>query len=160
PEYKKLVAGEYGAGLFDVDFKTAAEAARGTINAWVEKETKEKIKNLLPEGSVTGLTRLVLTNAIYFKGDWLNPFKKETTKDLPFMMADGTKADAPLMFRVGGYLYSENDAFQVLDMPYTGKRISMTVILPKKADGLPAVEKVLTADKLAETLKTLRFEKE
>ncbi|MBA4186943.1 MAG: hypothetical protein C0467_02890 [Planctomycetaceae bacterium] len=160
PEYKTLVSDSYAAGLFDVDFISAAEAARGTINSWVEKETREKIKNLLPVGSVTADTRIVLTNAIYFKGDWQTPFEKKQTKDLPFTQADGTKADMPLMHRVGGYLYSENDTLQVLDMPYTGRRVSMTVILPKKADGLPAVEKDLTEDKLASLLKTLRFEKQ
>jgi len=159
-EYKKFVATDYSAGLFDLDFISAAEASRGTINAWVEKETNQKIKNLLPQGTVTSDTRLVLTNAIYFKGDWTDPFKKEQTKDLPFTTADGKKTDAPLMHRVGGYLYAENDGFQVLDMPYTGRRVSMTVVLPRKADGLAAVEKDLTAEKFAATLKTLRFEKQ
>jgi serpin B len=160
PEYKKLVTDAYSAGLFDVDFLSASEEARGTINAWVEKETRDKIKNLLPQGSVTRDTRLVLTNAIYFKGDWQDPFKKEQTKDLPFTTADGKKVDAPLMHRVGGYQYAETDAFQVLDMPYTGRRISMTVILPRKADGLAGIEKDLNAEKLAATLKTLRHEKQ
>jgi serpin B len=160
PEYKTLVTTAYGAGLFDLDFISAAEEARGTINTWVQKETKDKIKDLLPRGTVTRDTRLVLTNAIYFKGDWQDPFKKEATKDLPFTPADGKTVDAPLMFRMGGYNYAETDAFQVLDLPYTGRRISMTVILPRTADGLPAVEKELTGDKLAATLKTLRFEKQ
>lgn len=160
PEYKKLVADAYSAGLFDVDYLSAAEEARGTINAWVEKETREKIKNLLPQGSVTRDTRLVLTNAIYFKGDWQDQFKKDATKDLPFTLADGKKVDAPLMHRVGGYRYAENEAFQVLDLPYTGRRVSMTVILPRKADALPAVEKEITAGKLSATLQSLRFEKE
>ena len=160
PEYKKLAADDFGAGLFDVDFKTAAEAARATINAWVEKETREKIKDLLPRGSVTGMTRLVLTNAIYFKGDWRDKFKKEQTKDLPFTTADGKKADAPLMHRVGRYLYAETDGYQVLDLPYAGNRVSMTVVLPRKPDGLPAVEKELTGEKLAAVLKGLRPEKE
>jgi serpin B len=160
PEYKKLVATDYGAGLFDVDFISAPDEARGTINLWVEKETKEKIKDLLPRESVTRDTRLVLTNAIYFKGDWQDPFKKEATKDLPFTTTGGKTVEAPLMYRTGGYSYAENDGFQVLDMPYSGKRISMTVILPRKADGLPAVEKELTGDKLAATLKTLRMEKQ
>jgi serpin B len=160
PEYKKLVSTEYRAGLFDVDFIGNPEASRGTINQWVEKETKDRIKNLLPQGSVTRDTRLVLTNAIYFKGDWQDPFRKEATKDLPFTTADGTKVTAPLMFRVGRYLYGETDTFQVIDMPYTGRRISMTVVLPRKVDGLPAVEKQLTADKLTETIQNLRFERE
>lgn len=160
PEYKKIVATDYAAGLFDVDFKGNAEAARATINQWVEKETREKIKDLLPAGSITALTRLVLTNAIYFKGDWQDPFDKKATKDLPFTTADGKKINTPLMFRQGRYLYAENDAYQVLDLPYTGRRISMTVVLPRKVDGLPAVEKELTAAKLAETLKGLRPERE
>ena len=158
PEYKKLVSHFYSAGLFDVDFKSDPEAARGTINAWVEKETKDKIRELLGRGVVTAATRLVLSNAIYFKVDWQNPFKKEATKDLPFTTADGKKTDTPLMFRIGSYPYAETDTFQALDLPYVGQRISMTVILPKKADGLPAVEKELTEAKLAETLKSLRYE--
>lgn len=160
PEYKKLVSTEYGAGLFDVDFLGNPEASRGTINAWVEKETRDKIKNLLPQGTVTRDTRLVLTNAIYFKGDWQDPFKKENTKEQPFTTAQGTKVPTPLMFRVGKYLYGETDSFQVLDLPYSGNRISMTVVLPRKVDGLPAVEKSLTADRLAETLRNLHFERE
>jgi serpin B len=160
PEYKKLVATDFGAGLFDVNFKGNAEAARGTINAWVEKETHEKIKNLLPMGTITGFTRLVLTNAIYFKGNWADPFKKNMTKDAPFILADGTKKTAPLMFRVGAYSYAETPGYQVLDMPYHGRRVSMTVILPQKPDGLPAVEKELTGAKLADVLKGLRYQKE
>ena len=159
-EYKKLVSDAYSAGLFDVDFLSAPEEARGTINSWVMKETRDKIKDLLPPGSVTRDTRLVLTNAIYFKGDWQAPFEKKATKDLPFTLADGTKVEVPLMYRVGSYLYAENDAFQVLDLPYTGRRISMTVILPRKPDGLPAVEKDLTGGKLDAALKTLRYERE
>jgi serpin B len=159
PEYKKLVASSYAAGLFDVDFISAAEAARGTINTWVEKETKEKIKDLLPRGVVTQNTRLVLTNAIYFKGDWLHKFEVKDTKELSFTLADGKKIDSPLMHRVGDYSYAENDAFQVLDLPYAGRRISMTVILPRKADGLAAVEKELTGEKFAMVLKSLRSQK-
>ena len=160
PDYKKLVATDYAAGLFDVDYKGDAEAARVTINTWVEKETREKIKDLLPKGSVTGLTRLVLTNAIYFKGDWAEQFKKDATKPAPFLLANGTKAEAPLMHRVGAYTYAETDGYQALDLPYVGKRLSMTVILPRKPDGLPAVEKELTGDKLSAVLKSFRFEQE
>src|SRR5262249_10274368 len=74
-EYKAHLSANFAAGLFDVDFGNS-EQARSTINSWVEKETKEKIKELLRKGSVGSDTRLVLTNAIYFKGDWLAPFKK------------------------------------------------------------------------------------
>ena len=160
PEYKKLAATDFGAGLYDVDFKGNAEAARAVVNAWVEKETHDKIKELLPQGSVTIDTRLVLTNAIYFKGDWQTPFEKKATKELPFTLASGKKAEMPLMHRVGGYLYAEADGYQMLDLPYAGNRVSMTVILPKKPDGLTAVEKELTGDKLGAALQGLRFEKE
>jgi serpin B len=160
PEYKTLVTTNYGAGLFDVDFRTAPEEARGTINDWVAKETRDKIKDLLPQGTVTRDTRLVLTNAIYFKGDWQDPFKKEATKDLPFTTTGGKAVPAPLMHRSGGYQYAETDAFQVLDLPYAGKRISMTVILPRAVDGLAAVEKELTGEKLNATLKILRMERQ
>ncbi|MCS6866779.1 MAG: serpin family protein [Gemmataceae bacterium] len=160
PEYKTLVATDFAAGLFDVDYQTDPETARATINTWVEKETRDKIKNLLPPGSITMLTRLVLTNAIYFKGDWDVQFKKEDTKEQPFILADGTKKNTPLMFRVGGYNYAETDRYQVLDLPYVGKRISMTVILPRKPDGLPAVEKELTGAQLTTLLQSLRYEKQ
>ncbi len=159
PEYKTLVSTDYAAGLFDVNFKTDAETARTTINRWVEKETREKIKDLLPKGTVTNDTRLVLTNAIYFKGDWEVKFKKENTKELPFTLASGNKVDLPLMHRVGQYAYAETNSYQVLDLPYVGKRMSMTVILPKKADGLNTVEKDVAANKLSEMLKGLRLEK-
>ena len=159
PEYKKLAANDYSAGLFDVDFISAPEPARQTINAWVEKQTQDKIRDLLPREAITRDTRLVLTNAIYFKGAWLTPFKKEQTKDLPFSLSPDKKVMAPLMHRVGGYRYAENDTFQTLDMPYFGRRISMTVVLPRKVDGLAAVEKEMTPQKLAETLRGLQQEK-
>lgn len=160
PEYKKLVAEAYLAGLYDVDFASAPEPARATINAWVEKETRQKIRELLPPRSITPLTRLVLTNAIYFKGDWQNPFEKSQTKDLPFTRADGTKVPTPLMYRVGGYGYLENDTFQVLQLPYAGRRISMVVILPRKPDGLPVVEKELIGPNLTTLLNNLGYERE
>lgn len=160
PEYKKLVSADYGAGLFDVDFKSAAEESRQKINGWVEKETRDKIKNLLPMGTITAMTRLVLTNAIYFKGDWQDPFKKEATRDLPFTLTGGKKVEAPLMHRVGAYGYAENDRYQLLDMPYNGRRISMTVLLPRKTDGLPALEKEMTGESLAAALRTIRNEKQ
>ncbi|MBM3982451.1 MAG: serpin family protein [Planctomycetes bacterium] len=159
-EYKNLVATDYGAGLFDVDYLADAEAARTKINKWVEAETRDKIKDLLPKGTVTVDTRLVLTNAIYFKGDWETQFKKDQTKPAPFLLANGTKAEAPLMFRGGAFSYAETDGYQVLDLPYVGKRLSMTVILPRKPDGLPAVEKALTGDKLGTALKELHYEKD
>lgn len=160
PEFKKAAADDFGAGLFEADYKADPEAARAAINAWVEKQTHEKIKDLLAKGHVNPLTRLVLTNAIYFKGNWKEAFKKADTKDAPFATADGKKATVPLMYRDGAYEYAETDTYQMLDLPYVGGRVSMTVILPRKPDGLAAVEKELTGEKLTTALKKLGHERE
>jgi len=158
-DFLKLVNDNYGTGLNQVDFKGAADQVRGTINAWVEKETRDKIKDLLQQGDVTSDTRLVLTNAIYFKGDWAGPFKKELTKVEPFHLTADKKADAPLMHRMGEYKYLDGESFQALELPYSGKHLTMVVLLPKKVDGLADSEKDLTADKLAGWVKGLREQK-
>jgi serpin B len=148
-DFLKLTKDNYGAGLNDVDFAGATEQARKTINAWVEKETQDKIKELIKEGVLDTDTRLVLTNAIYFKGDWASQFKKDRTKDEPFLLGGDKKTTAPLMHQEGEFGYYDGGSFQVLEMPYVGKDVTMVVLLPKKADGLAALEKDLTADKLA-----------
>ncbi|HVS37078.1 MAG TPA: serpin family protein [Gemmataceae bacterium] len=149
PDFLKLVKEDYGAGLSELDFKTDHEGARKTINSWVEKQTNDKIKDLLHEGDLTDLTRLVLTNAIYFKGNWVSQFKKDATTDAPFQLGGGKTAKAPLMFQTSRCGYMETAAFQALEMPYGNGDLSMVVLLPKKVDGLADLEKDLTADKLA-----------
>jgi serpin B len=158
-DFLKLVNNNYGAGLNEVDFKNATEQARGAINAWVEKETRDKIKDLLHPGDLTADTRLVLANAIYFKGDWANQFKKDQTKNEPFHLDADKKADVPLMHQTGEYNYLDGDAFQALELPYSGKNLTMVVLLPKKADGLADFEKDFTADKLATWIGKLRNQK-
>jgi serpin B len=157
-EYKKLLQQDFGAGLFDVDFISQPEQARNTINKWVENETREKIKDLIPPGAITPLTRAVLTNAIYFKGDWLSQFDKKKTQEQPFTRLDGSQVKVPLMYQSNpkDCLYAETPDLQVLDLPYTGKRLSMTILLPRKHDGLPDLEKQLRAEKLTQILGALR----
>jgi serpin B len=145
----------YDAGLNTVDFHQP-EAARLTINRWVEEKTKDKIKELFASGSLGPANRLVLTNAIYFKGKWADPFKKENTKDEPFKLADGGTVSAPLMRRGGNYRYMAADGVQAVDVPYVGGKIAMLVVLPA-AGGLPAVEKALTVDKLTAWTSRLKF---
>ena len=84
PEFLKVLKDNYGAGLSELDFAADTDGARKTINAWVEKETRDKIKDLLKAPLPSRDTKLVLTNAIYFKGNWAEQFKKEATKDAPF----------------------------------------------------------------------------
>lgn len=157
-EFKRLVADHYRAGANDAEFVGDPDGARKAINLWVQKQTRDVVKDLIPPDVVTALTRMVLTNAIYFKGQWAGPFDKPSTKPQPFHLAGGGTADAPLMYRMGPHRYAEGDGYQVLDLPYRGDRVSMTVFLPAKPDGLPALEKALTADRLAEDLGRLRTE--
>ena len=138
----------YGASVTPLDFREL-EPARKTINTWVEDKTNQKIKDLIPSGTLDAMTRLVLVNAIYFKGKWSSPFKAEVTRDAPFRLPSGQTVQAPLMFQKEHFHYGANDDLQVLEMPYAGDDLSMLVLLPKKADALAALENNLTAANLA-----------
>ena len=143
-----VTRGNYGAGLQEVDFAGDTEAARQAINDWVEKETREKIKDLLLKGDVGRETALVLTNAIYFKGEWASQFRKYWTRPGPFTLSDGSKVEVPMMHQSGEFPYMETEDLQVLELPYVKGHLSMIVLLPRKVDGLGALEASLTADKL------------
>jgi serpin B len=108
------------------------------------------------EGVIKSNTTMVLTNAIYFKGQWAEQFDKKQTRDAPFRLADGKTVTVPLMHRSSTYRYGWFDGVQVVELPYKGGDLSMVVVLPEKPDGLPAVEKQLTADQLAKWLAGLR----
>ena len=123
-----------------------------TINQWVEQQTEDKIKDLLQPGVVSSGTRLVLTNAIYFKADWNAQFKKADTKEEEFHLAAGETVRAPLMHREGRFNYFNGGTFQVLEIPYTGAELSMIVFLPNEAGGLSALEQTLTPSKLRQWL--------
>jgi len=145
PEFLKLTSDNYGAGLNHVDFKNATEAARVTINQWVEQQTEQKIKDLIAPGVLDERTRLVMTVAIYFKADWETRFNKEQTKDKEFHVSAAKTITAPLMHRTGEYNYFDGQSFQALEIPYKNKDLSMIVFLPKDADGLAAFEASMTA---------------
>jgi serpin B len=156
PEFLALTQDNYGAGLREVDFAGAAEPARRTINAWVEKETGDKIKDLIRPGVLAGDTRLVLTNAIYFKGDWASQFKKDRTREEPFHVSADKTVPMPLMHQGGRFKHFDGGNFQALELPYAGKDLAMVVLLPRKVYGLADFEKTLTADNLAGWLDKLR----
>ncbi|XP_043117308.1 leukocyte elastase inhibitor-like [Puntigrus tetrazona] len=149
----------YEAGLEKVDFKKNSEAARTNINKWVEKKTQEKIKDLLPPRSVSEMTKLVLVNAIYFKGNWEKKFKKEATTDGQFKLNKTQTKPVKMMHQKSKFplaLIPEIDS-QVLELPYVGKNLSMLIILPNKIQdqttGLQKLEKALTYEKLMEWTK-------
>ena len=145
----------FGAGLSRVDFRDT-EQARAIINAWVERETHEKIRNIVPSGLPTSDTRLVLVNAIYFKAAWLEPFNEHSTADMPFIVAADQTVTAATMQRTGEYRYGEVDDLQILELPYRGRDTSLIVVLPRATDGLPDVESRLDAAQFSRWSKSLQ----
>jgi serpin B len=156
PSFAKLVEDRYGGHLERVNFVQAAEKARQTINAWVGKQTNGKIKDLIGPGLLDRMTRLVLTNAVYFKGTWVSQFQKEGTRDEPFTLLGGGKVQVPMMNQQAGFAYGEADGLQVLEMPYVGQELSMVVLLPKEPAGIGALEKALTAENVSKWLSAVR----
>lgn len=145
PEFQQIAKGSYGAALEELDFKRAPETARRTINVWVERQTQDKIKDLIREGVLQPDTVLVLTNAIYFKGAWVNAFLEPATQPADFMGgAKGAARPVPLMRQQNIYRYLEGATYQVLELPYQAHELSMIICLPRRVDGLGDVEKTLT----------------
>jgi serpin B len=145
------LAREYGAGMRVVDYVAATEAARRQINAWTSRQTQDRIPEIIPEGVLDQLTRLVLVNAIYLKAPWETPFEDSLTKKRPFIRADGSRVDVDMM---SGLLeaasYGRVADAHVARLPYAGGDVAMSIVLP---DGdLAAWEAGLTADALTEAL--------
>lgn len=128
-EFLVLLAEQYDAGMHLVDFVGAAETARHTINDWVEEETEGRIVDLIPEGAITGLTRLVLVNAIWFKANWSEQFSPDDTEDGPFTRLDGSITTVPLMHRSGRIEFATDDGYLAARLPYAGSA-SMLVVVP------------------------------
>ena len=186
-DYFDKISGLYKTGgVFEVDFKSAAEEVRQQINSWVEEKTKERIKDLIPEGALGSLTRLVLVNAIYFKGEWSVPFEEKDTQDLDFTMADGTIQKKPIMinnglkegsyaaFNADGSFYKTParvelgskktftpgpDGFAMAELPYKGNDLSMVIISPNDPAGLKAVEEKLNAENVSSWIAALQKRK-
>jgi len=156
PSFTGLVEAEYGGKLQALDFVTAAEPARQTINAWVEKQTNGKIKDLISRGVLNAMTRLVLTNAIYFKGNWARQFEPDRTQEAPFTLTDGKKVQVPMMNQKASFGYAETEHLQVLELPYVGEELSMVILLPKETNGIATLEEQLRAEDLALWVKRVR----
>lgn len=124
-----VLSRNYDAGVSRLDFIHAFEPARMTINAWVEEQTKDKIQDLLPMGSITDATRLVLVNALYFYGSWATPFKREATQDAMFTTLAGSAVQVPTMGQQARFSYSKGDGFELAELPYLSQ-MSMTIVLP------------------------------
>lgn len=149
-EYLELVRKHYEGGFRTVDFANQSEASRELINQWVAQKTADKIKDLIPPRALTPLTRLVLTNAIYFKGDWAVRFKPEMTKEMPFFVGPAQSVPVPMMRQTSRFKFAETDEAKVLELPYVGNELSMVLVLPKAE--IAAWEKTLTAVQVNEWL--------
>ena len=154
--YLDLLAQNYGAGLRLQDFIKNPDQSRQTINQWVSDQTEARIKDLLPPGSVTNMTRLVLTNAIYFNAAWQSQFQKSSTKDGQFTLINGTKVTVPMMYQMKNFNYAEGDNYQAIELPYDGNELSMVIVLPR-ADQYKAYESALNYQQVAGIIQNLKI---
>jgi len=142
--FQEDVAEFYDGAFHEVDYVTLPNEAVNTINAWVSDKTGARIKDLVNREIITPDTRLVLTNAIYFKGKWEKEFKKADTRNEDWFGPKGIRK-VPMMHRKGDYLYCEGDGFQAVDLPYQGGQLSLLVVLPTNKADLTALETKLSA---------------
>ena len=149
PDFLDVLAENYGAGMRPLDFAGAPEESRARINDWIAEETEDKVKNLLPPGTIDPSTRLVLTNAIYFNASWHWRFNKRQTKVGPFHLEGGGSVDVPMMTETSDdfYGYAKGDGYQAVDVPYAWREMSMTILLPDEG-ALGELEDSLNADLL------------
>lgn len=183
--YRDAIEKFYRTGAFlPANFIGAYDEERQRINVWVEEQTQDRIKDLIPENGLDSLTRMVLVNAIYFKGEWATPFLEKHTKPADFSLADGSRVKAPIMrahglgggrygaFNADGTIfdtptdiptrgnkpqcYPARGGFTVASLPYKGEALSMVLLAPVSNDGLPAIEDKLTAGNLSGWIKALK----
>jgi serine protease inhibitor len=149
------LAENYDAGLQLLDFIRAPEPSRVTINDWVAEQTKDRIQDLIPQGAIDSLTRLVLTNAIYFKARWEETFSEALTHDENFHLLDGAAVSVPMMHQTADFGYAAGEGVQAVEMAYEGRELSMLVLLPD-AGTFDAFEKRLdtgVVDQLTEQVR-------
>jgi serpin B len=163
------LAENYGAGLNLLDFAGAPEVARLAINEWVSEQTEEKIQDLLPAGAIDTMTRLVLTNAIYFNAAWLMPFRERNTEEGLFYPLEGKPVNVPMMQQTELFAHGEGEGFQALELPYDGRELSMLILLPEpgmfetfeqdlSATRLQDIVQKLTMTRIALTMPRFKFE--
>ena len=155
-KFLDILAENYGAGLRPLDFAKAPEESRITINNWVSDQTEGRIEDLIPQGLIDTLTRLVLTNAIYFNAAWQYPFEEEMTKDGPFYLLDGDEVTVPMMKQTEHFSYTEGEGYQAVELPYDGRELSMVILLPR-TDNFKSFEGSLDYQRLDSLIKALEY---
>ncbi len=151
-----MLATNYGAGLQLVDFAGAPEESRVTINDWVEDQTEGRIEDLIPQGIINELTRLVLTNAIYFNAAWAEPFEERLTEDGAFYLLDGGEVSVPMMRHTASFGYAEGQTYRAVELPYDGQKLAMLILLPQAGE-FEAFEDALDAEQMDAILDNLNY---
>lgn len=145
--YLDVLAQNYGAGLRVLDFISEPEPSRTTINNWVADQTEQRIKDLIPQGAINELTRLVLTNAVYFNAAWQSPFDEKATSSGQFSLLNGSSVTVPMMKQSTPLAYADGANYQAVELPYDGQELSMVILLPKTGQ-FDAFEKSLNGQAL------------
>ncbi len=148
-EFLNLLKRDYGATVTALNYEREANRARVTINQWVDDKTRHKIAELIGPGVLNALTRMVLVNAIYFKGTWATPFPASSSQRDKFYAQPDTTITVPFMYQRGHFRYGENDRLQLLALPYIGRQLEMVILLPRSRDGIGPLESSLTPAGLA-----------
>ena len=161
PKYIELLAVKYGSEINAVDFETQPEVTCQAINQWVRENTQNKITNIIQPLQLDPLTRLLLTNAVYFKGKWEVPFDEHLTILSPFKMKSGAsetaEVDVAMMKQDAWFKYMDNETFQALELPYQGQELSMLILLPREMDGLSDFQTSLTEKNLSSWVRKLQY---
>ncbi len=146
--FTQTIYNYYDSQLFIEDFKKHKYQTINSINQWVSKKTNKKIQKLILSEDISPFTRLLITNAIYFKGNWASKFKKKHTKTGKFYISNNRYVTIPIMYQEGNFDYLDLRNLQIISLPYVGNKISMLIILPKQKMGIYNIEKILTASSL------------
>jgi len=150
-----VLAENYGAGLRILDFINETEESRLAINQWVSDQTEGRIKDLIPQDAIDALTRLVLTNAIYFNAAWENPFDEDMTADGPFYLLDDGQVSVPMMKQTESFGYTEGEGYQAVELLYDGCELSMVIFLPE-AGNFEAFEEGLQFQQVCDIISGLQ----
>ena len=158
-EYTEIISNAYLGRVVNLDFKADTEGSRQTINDWVAQQTREKIKDLIPPGALSALTRLVLTNAIYFKANWLQQFDETQTTQQPFYITPDDEVSVPMMSMMNTrFPYTETAGVQILELPYSGDSLAMLIMLPRSHE-MESLESMLDTVHLNEWTSQLNLQK-
>ncbi|MCD6567663.1 MAG: serpin family protein [Dehalococcoidia bacterium] len=155
-EFLDVLAENYGAGLRVLNFAGEPEKSRITINDWVGQQTEGRIEDLIPKGVIDPLTRLVLTNAIYFNAAWMYPFNEDVTREGVFHLLGGGEVTVPMMSQTESFGYADGEGYQLVELPYDGNELSMVILLPE-AGRFEEFQSSLGSGKVNEIISSLNY---